>query len=66
MTKIEKGLTLLFLGTMITGMKMTPPIAKLSPPIANKIPKDVTIQEIHALIIIFGSGNGTRNRSWIT
>ena len=43
MTKIEKGLTLLFLGTMITGMKMTPPIAKLSPPIANKIPKDVTI-----------------------
>ena len=43
MTKIEKGLTLLFLGTMITGMNMTPPIAKLSPPIANKIPKDVTI-----------------------
>ena len=43
MTKIEKGLTLLFLGTMITGMKMTPPIAKLSPPIANKIPRDVTI-----------------------
>ena len=43
MTKIEIGLTTLFLGTMITGMKMTPPKQKLIPPVAKKIPKDVTI-----------------------
>ena len=43
MNKIELGLTIFLLGTIIAGMKMTPPVQKLKPPQAHKIPKDVTV-----------------------
>ena len=45
MNKIELGLPILLLGTIIAGMKMTPPIQKLTPPQAQKIPKDVTVHQ---------------------
>jgi oligopeptidase B len=43
LTKTEIGLTTLFLGIIIIGLKMTPPKQKLMPPVAKRIPKDVTI-----------------------
>ena len=43
MNKIELGLLILLLGTIIAGMKMTTLIQKLTPPQAQKIPKDVTV-----------------------
>ena len=43
MNKIELGLSICLLGTIIAGMKMTPAVQKLIPPQAYKIPKDVTV-----------------------
>ena len=43
MNKIELGLPIFLLGTIIAGMKMTPAVQKLIPPQAYKIPKDVTV-----------------------
>jgi len=40
LNKIELGFPIFLLGTIIAGMKMTPPIQKLTPPRAQKIPKE--------------------------